>query len=334
MLEIGGVEDAGAEHDDLGIADAGGRDFRHGVVQAQPVLIDAADFQPGHEVGEHAQGHVAVFHHIGDAGGGAGVVLQHHELAGFVAHDIGAADMHIGVERHVEADHRLAVAGIAQHQFARDNAVLEDLALVVNVVKEHVQRADALDHAGLDLLPFRRCEYARDQVEGQDAVDRGRVRIDREGDAPFQQIAFGVGGSSSQGFDRQRRQPRQQQRQSGMGRLAGPQQLAEEAPGVVALQDAVRLGLGLALSLTPGGDRHPRLRAATQQDRHIAGGRGIGSCGISRFRGRSGWGARKSGRLCRKIVPGFRWAYPDGPKTDLWTASPASWRAFAQRSNG
>ena len=46
-------------------------------------------------------------------------------------------------------------------------------------------------------------EDARDQVERQDAVDRGGVGIDGEGDAAFQQVAFGVGGAAAQGGDRQ-----------------------------------------------------------------------------------------------------------------------------------
>ena len=200
---------------------------------------------------------MAVLDHIGDARGGAGVVLQHQEGAGFVAHDIGAADMHIGVERHVEADHRLAVAGVLQHQFGRDDLVGEDLPLVVDVAQEHVQRPHALGDAGFDLVPFRRGDHPRDQVERQDAVDRGGVGIDREGDAAFQQVTFGILRTPPQAVDRQCRQPRQQQGQGGMLRLAGPQHLAEERARVIALHRAVGLQLALTGLWDWSDSRHP-----------------------------------------------------------------------------
>ncbi len=215
------------------------RDLAQRAVQAQAVVVDAAHLQAGHQVGQHALRHVAVLHHVGDAGRRAGVVLQHHEGAGFVAHDIGAADMHVGAERHVEADHGLAVAGIPQHQLARHDPVGQDFPLVVDVVQEHVQRAHALDDAGLDLLPLGRGDHAGDQVERQDAVDRGGVGIDGEGDAAFQQVALGVHGAAAQGFDRELRQPGAEQVEAGMRRLATAHRLAEEAVRVVALEQTV-----------------------------------------------------------------------------------------------
>ena len=45
--------------------------------------------------------------------------------------------------------------------------------------------------------------HAGDQVERQDAVDRGGVGIDGEGDAALQQVALGVHGAAAQGFDRE-----------------------------------------------------------------------------------------------------------------------------------
>ena len=180
---------------------------------------------------------MAVLHHISDAGGRARVILQHHEAAGLVAHDIGAADMHVGAERHVEIDHGGTIGGIAQDQFPRHHAVCqENLPPVVDVVQEHVQRAHALDDAGLDLLPLGRREHAGDQVERQDAVDRGGVRIDGEGDAAFEQVALGVHGTAAQGFDRELRQPGAQQVEAGVRRLAAAHRLTEEAVRVVALE--------------------------------------------------------------------------------------------------
>ena len=78
---------------------------------------------------------------------------------------------------------------------------------MIDVVQEQVQRAHALDDAGLQRAPFLRGDHARDQVERQDAVDRGRVGIDGEGDAALQQVAFGIGGAAAQRLDRQMAQP-------------------------------------------------------------------------------------------------------------------------------
>ena len=69
---------------------------------------------------------------------------------------------------------------------------------MVDVVQEQVQRAHALDDAGLQRAPFLGGDHAGDQVEGQDAVDRGGIGIDGEGDAALQQVAFGFGGAAAQ----------------------------------------------------------------------------------------------------------------------------------------
>ena len=212
-----------------------------------------------HQVGQHAQRHVPVLDHVGDARWRAGVVLQHQEAPGLVADDVGAADMHIGAVRRIEADHRLAVGRVAQHQFARHDAVLQDLPVVIDVVQEQVQRAHALDDAGFQRAPFLRGDHARDQVERQDAVDRGGVGIDGEGDAALQQVALGIGGAAAQCLDRQMAQPFAQQRQRGMGRLARPQHLAEQAARIVAPPERRP-----AASVAPD-----RIRRVTAQTLHV-----------------------------------------------------------------
>ena len=78
---------------------------------------------------------------------------------------------------------------------------------MIHVVQEQVQRSHALDDAGFQCVPFLRGNYARDQVERQDTVDRGRVGVDGKGNAALQQVAFGVGGATAQRVDRQVAQP-------------------------------------------------------------------------------------------------------------------------------
>ena len=57
--------------------------------------------------------------------------------------------------------------GRAEHVFLGDDLFLEDALLVVDVVQEEVQRADALLQAAFQQSPFVRRDDARDQVEGE-----------------------------------------------------------------------------------------------------------------------------------------------------------------------
>ncbi len=212
-----------------------------------------------------------VLDHVSHAGRRASIIFQHPERAGFIADDIGAADMHVGVEGNVEADHRLAIAGILQDQLGRHDLIGEDFPLVVDVIQEHVQRAHALHDAGFDLVPLGRGDHPRDQVERQNPVDRGGIGIHREGDAAFQQVPLRLRRPLPQTLDRQRRQPRHQQRQGRMLRLAWPKHFAEKRIGIVTLHRPVglqlRLQLALDLSLARTTRRHSRLRFAMRHDK-------------------------------------------------------------------
>ena len=85
----------------------------------------------------------------------------------------------------------LAVGGRGEDHVGRNDAVLEDLLLVIDVVDERVEGVDALLQAALDVVPFGRRDDARHQVEGEDALGAGRVAVDVEGDAHLQQQALG-----------------------------------------------------------------------------------------------------------------------------------------------
>ncbi len=56
----------------------------------------------------------------------------------------------------VDALHLGAELGVAEHLVGRDDAGLEDLLAVVDVVDEPVERGDALAQAALHLAPFVR----------------------------------------------------------------------------------------------------------------------------------------------------------------------------------
>ena len=140
-----------------------------------------ADFEGARESPAH---HQAVFQHVGDAAGGAGIVFQHQVLArAGIAHQIDAGDVDIDVARHSEPHHFAAemLAGI--DQMARNDAVFQNPLLPVDVLQIEVERHHALRESALDHVPFGAGDNARHQVEGEEPLRSAAVAVNREGDA-------------------------------------------------------------------------------------------------------------------------------------------------------
>jgi hypothetical protein len=87
--------------------------------------------------------------------------------------------------------------------------VLQDLLLVVEVMKEEIEGGDSLDQARLKPRPFTRRDDAWDQVEGEDALGALGVIVDGEGHAASEEgqvhsrpppLEFGK-GKVAQAFD-------------------------------------------------------------------------------------------------------------------------------------
>ena len=101
--------------------------------------------------------------------GHAQVVLEHVVAAAAVgvggAHDVDAGDVRVDAAGHLDALHLGAVLRVAEHLLGRDDARLQDLLAVVDVVEEAVQRRDPLAQPPLQLAPLVRRDDARDQVE-------------------------------------------------------------------------------------------------------------------------------------------------------------------------
>ena len=74
----------------------------------------------------------------------------------------------------------------------RDDLVLEDLLVVVNIVQEQVERHDALGEPGLQMLPLGGGHHPRDRIEGENPLGAAVVVIDIEGDALAQEVEFGI----------------------------------------------------------------------------------------------------------------------------------------------
>ena len=179
VLEVGAVEDAGREHDDVGVGDTGRCGGAQGGEQLLRVAGDRADPVLGEGLGQGRGDRPAVGHHVGDTGGHAHVVLEHPELALVVADQVDAADVHAHAVGRLDAGGRaVEVRGGGDHP-ARDDAVLEHPAGVVDVVEELLQRVHPLLDAGLDLGPLVHLDDPGEDVEREGAL----LAADVEGDA-------------------------------------------------------------------------------------------------------------------------------------------------------
>ena len=115
----------------------------------------------------------------------------------------------------------------------RDDAVLDDPLLVIDVVYEEVERADALLQAALDEVPFVRRDDPRHEIEREDPLGSGVVAVDAEGNPHVQERAFrrllatkelAVGQRFDELAERARRRPRL---------AVGVEHLIEETAGFV-----------------------------------------------------------------------------------------------------
>ena len=98
--------------------------------------------------------------------------------------------MEVLVVRHVDADDLAPEMACEHDQAARDDAVMEDLLVVVDVVDEPVESGDALAQAGLDDGPLLGRDDAGDRIEGKDALGARRVAgVDRERHAAVEERA-------------------------------------------------------------------------------------------------------------------------------------------------
>ena len=173
-----------------------------------PVRAEQVREQPHH--------HLAVFQHVRHAAGNAQVVLQHVVLAFALRvagpDDVDAGDVRVDPVRHVDAHHLLAELRVAQDLLGRDDAGLDDVLVVIDVVQEAVQHADPLHQAFFQSGPFVGRNDARNQVERDQPLGAGAFfvlgAIHREGDADpakdhlrfFAALAHGVGGLTVQPF--------------------------------------------------------------------------------------------------------------------------------------
>ena len=105
--------------------------------------------------------------------------------------EIGACNMAPDLPWRIDAHALRTIESGGAYHFGRDDAIFQDLLVVVDIVDEFVQDMDALLEAALDHIPLGGAHDARDQIERKDALGAGSLAIHVERDAHLQQRALG-----------------------------------------------------------------------------------------------------------------------------------------------
>ena len=102
-----------------------------------------------------------------------------------MAHEVAAGDVRVDAARRADAVDGAGEVRAGGDQPPGHEALADDLARVVDVVDEVVQRADALREAALDRAPFLAAEHARHEVQREGPFVRGAAvaPLGLEGDA-------------------------------------------------------------------------------------------------------------------------------------------------------
>ena len=188
VLEIRAVVSAGREQHDCRISHTRRRDVAEGFQKLLRVMVNGLDADGFKHSGKRALHRAAVFQNVTHAGRTAAVVFEHEIISVLVADQIRAADADVNSLRHFKVHELAAEMFSRQNEKLRDDTVLQDFLLVINVVQEKIQRRDALREAALDLLPLFRRDDPRQQIKRKNFLRALRVAINVERDALPQKI--------------------------------------------------------------------------------------------------------------------------------------------------
>ena len=183
MLEVRGVVDARGQQHDVRRITRTRADRHQRVVELGGVVVDRQDVRGVEQFRPDALDDRAVLQHVRDTGRHPQVVFEHIQGAVAIANQIGAADVRPDAVLRRDADALLTEVHRLGEDLGREDAVLDDLLLAVQILDEVVQRGDALLQAAFGLLPFLLWNDSRNDVERPGAVDILAFGIDREGDA-------------------------------------------------------------------------------------------------------------------------------------------------------
>ena len=143
------------------------------------------------QFGEDAFHHLARRQHVRDAARHAQIVFENDETPVGQTDQIRTHHRDVDILGRGDAAHLAAEMLAAINHLARDDAVGQAAAFVVDVAQEQVERGDALRQAAFDGLPLGAGDDARQQVVREDAFGALVAAVDREGDALVQKRDVG-----------------------------------------------------------------------------------------------------------------------------------------------
>jgi hypothetical protein len=178
VLEVGRVERAGRPDDDRRLLlRAGGGDLRERGAEQRGVVVDRADAVGAEQAGQQARHRDAVLEHVRDPARRADVVLEHLPRAVGVAHEVAAGDVAVDAAGRADPVRGAGERGARDDQLPRHDPLVHDLARVVDVVDERVERADPLGEPALDAAPLLAGDDPRHEVERERPVAHGSVGV-------------------------------------------------------------------------------------------------------------------------------------------------------------
>ncbi len=173
------------------IGRSGGCNRAQGFQQLARIVVNRPHPQALENLRERPLHQIPVFKHIGDARWHAQIVFQDVNLAVSVPHQIGSRNVAPHAARRIDAQALFPVERRRMNHFFRDDLVLQDLLVVIDVVDESVEGMDALLESALDPFPFLGAHDPGNQVERENALGAGGVAVNVECDSQLQQQALG-----------------------------------------------------------------------------------------------------------------------------------------------
>ena len=183
VLEVGRVEHPRRQHHRQRVLHLPGGALEKRSEKLLRVLFDGGDRLAVEEVREAPLHHLAVLQHVGNPRGAPHVVFKDVDLTVVIPHQVDAAHVAPGLVRGAETLHLGPERLGAHDELARDDVVVKDPLLVVDVVDEQVQCGDPLPETGVDPGPLVVFDDPRHDVERPDLLYTVFVAVDVECDA-------------------------------------------------------------------------------------------------------------------------------------------------------
>src|SRR5215475_8313713 len=150
------------------------------------IIVHRADARGFKNLGERPFEHLAIFQHVRHAGRAAQIIFQDVNLSVAVTHQISARNMAPDAAWRPQAHTGLEKTFGRLDEKGGDNAVVDDVLGLVDIINEEIEGLNALLQPTLNERPIARFHNARDDIEREDALRPSRITVDVERDPHLQ----------------------------------------------------------------------------------------------------------------------------------------------------